>query len=90
MSGTDDARNEEVATEQSDGPPDELDPIAVIEAEAGRLVRHPRQEAARLKTVASEGEHGTTPVIQMALVARWIVPLVLIMVGILLTVYFKA
>jgi hypothetical protein len=89
--GRDASESEDDRTEQDiDGPRDELEPGEVIEAEIGRLVRHPRAETARLKQVAAEGEHGSTPFIEIALVARWIVPLVLILVGITLLVYFKA
>ncbi len=72
------------------GPPEELEPGELIEAELGRLVRHPRAETARLKEVATDGEQGSTPFIELALVARWIVPFVLIMIGIMLLIYFKA
>ena len=72
------------------GPPEELEPGELIEAELGRLVRHPRAETARLKQVAADGEHGSSPFIEIALVARWIVPLVLILICITLLVYFKA
>ena len=82
---------EEARTEQDiDGPRDELAPGEVIEAEIGRLVRHRRAESARLKAVAADGKHGSSPFIEIALVARWIVPLVLILVCITLLVYFKA
>jgi hypothetical protein len=74
----------------SDGPPDELELGEVIEAEVARLVRHPRQEGARLKQVAADGEHGSSPLIEIVLVARWIVPFVLIVAGIALLIYFKA
>ena len=85
------SESEDDRTEQDiDGPRDELEPGEVIEAEIGRLVRHPRAETARLKQVAADGEHGSAPFIEIALVARWIVPLVLIMVCITLLVYFKA
>jgi hypothetical protein len=73
-----------------DGPRDELEPGRVIEAEIGRLVRHPRAETARLKQVAEDGEHGSSPFIEMALVARWIVPLVLVLIGVTLLVYLRA
>ena len=76
--------------EESDGPPDELEPGAVVEAELGRLVHHPKQEAARLKRVAAEGEEGSAPFIQVALVARWIIPLLIVLAGIVLLVYYKA
>ena len=72
------------------GPPEELDPGELIEAELGRLVRHPRAETVRLKRVAADGEQGSTPFIELVLVARWIVPFVLIMIGIMLFIYFKA
>jgi hypothetical protein len=85
-----DNEQEDRIAENSDEPPDELEPSEVIEAEVVRLVRHPPQEAARLKQVAADGEHGATPFIEMALVARWIVPFVLIMAGIALLIYSKA
>jgi len=85
-SESDDDRNEQ----DIDGPQDELEVGEVIEAEIGRLVRHPRAETARLKQVAADGEHGSAPFIEIALVARWIVPLVLILIFITLLVYFKA
>ena len=72
------------------GPPEELEPGELIEAELGRLVHHPRAETARLKQVAADGEEGSTPFIELALVARWIVPFVLIMIGIVLLIYFRA
>jgi len=85
-SGTEDDRTEQ----DIDGPLDELEPGEIIEAEIGRLVRHPRTETARLKQVAADGEHGSSPFIEIALVARWIIPLVLILICITLLVYFKA
>jgi hypothetical protein len=50
-----DAReSEDDRTKQDiDCPRDELEPGEVIEAEIGRLVRHPRAETARLKQVAA-------------------------------------
>ena len=89
--GRDASESEDDRTEQDiDGPRDELEPGEVIEAEIGRLVRHPQAETARLKQVAADGEHGSSPFIEIALVTRWIVPLVLILVCITLLVYFKA
>jgi hypothetical protein len=76
--------------QEDDGPPDEVEVVEVVEAEVKRLVRRPREESARLKQVAADGEHGSAPYIEMALVARWIIPLVLVMVGVALLVYFKA
>ena len=76
--------------QEGDGPPDEIEVGGVVGAEVKRLVRHPREETARLKQVAADGEHGSAPYIEIALVARWIIPLVLIVVGVGLLVYFKA
>jgi hypothetical protein len=72
------------------GPSGELEPGELIEPELERLVRHPRAETARLKQVAADGEQGSTPFIEIALVARWIVPFVAVVVGITLLIYFKA
>lgn len=77
-------------TEQNGEAPAEVEAGKLVEAEIERLVRHPRAETARLKEVAAEGEEGVTPFIELALVARWIVPLVAIVVGIMLLIYFKA
>jgi hypothetical protein len=89
--GGDASESEDDRTGQDiDGPRDELEPGEVIEAEIGRLVRHPRAKTARLKQVAADGEHGSSPFIEIALVTRWIVPLVLILVCTTLLVYFKA
>jgi hypothetical protein len=89
--GPDASESDDDRTEQDiDGPRDELEVGEVIEAEIGRLIRHPRAETARLKQVAADGEHGSAPFIEIALVARWIVPLVLILIFITLLVYFKA
>ena len=79
---------EEPAVDESDGPPDEIELSEVIEAEIGRFVHHPRAEAARLKRVAADGDHGTAPYIEMALVARVVIPLVVIVIVIALLVYF--
>ena len=86
MSDTEDDRTAQDSAE----PPDELEVGELIEAELGRLVRHPRAEAARLKQVAADGEQGSTPFIEIVLVARWIVPFVALIIGITLVIYFKA
>ena len=57
--------------QEGDGPPDEVEFGEVVEAEVKRLVRHPREETARLKQVAADGEHGSAPYIEIALVARF-------------------
>jgi hypothetical protein len=72
------------------GLPEELEPGEMIEEELGRLVRHPLAETARLKQVAAEGEEGSTPFIEIALVARWVVPLVAVVIAIMLLIYYKA
>src|SRR4029079_11613345 len=72
------------------GPPEELEPGELIEAELGRLVRHPGAETVRLKRVAADGEQGSTPFVELVLVARWIVPLVAVVVGIMLLIYYRA
>jgi hypothetical protein len=85
-----DYRTEDRIPEDNDGPADEIELGSVIEGEVARLVRHPREEVARLKEVAADGEHGTAPYIEIGLVARWVIPFVLTLVGIVLLVYFKA
>src|SRR5258708_40170898 len=90
-SGEDFETLKEVRSAQDEaGPPEELEPGELIEAELARLVHHPRAETARLKQVAADGEQGSTPFIELVLVARWIVPLVVVVVGIMLFIYFKA
>jgi hypothetical protein len=84
------SEQEDCPTVNSDGPADELELGEVVAAEVARLVHHPRQEAARLKQVAADGDHGSSPLIEIALVARWIVPFVLFIAGIALLIYYKA
>ena len=72
----------------SDGPPDELEPGAAITAELERLARDPRAEERRLKQVAEVGEEASTVGIEIVLLARWLIPIVLTMVGIALGIYF--
>jgi hypothetical protein len=76
--------------DESDGPADEIEVGEMVEAELKALLRHPHEETARLKEVAAEGEAASAPYIEMALVARVIIPLVLVVVGVALLVYFKA
>ncbi len=71
-----------------DQPPDELEPHALVEEEIGRLIHHPRREAARLHDVADAGETGATPFIEIAAVARYVVPLALLMIGLIFGIYF--
>lgn len=74
--------------EGSDGPPEELEPGAVIKAELKRLVGDPRTEERRLKQIAAAGEEASTFGIEIVLVARWLIPIVLTIVGIALGIYF--
>jgi len=77
----------EPQVERSDEPPDEIDPIATVEAELGRLVHHPREEAARLHAMADDGETASTAFVEMAMVARFVIPLVLLVIGIMVAIY---
>jgi hypothetical protein len=67
---------------------DELEPGELVTEELGRLAHHPRQEAHRLHDVADAGESGSTPFIEIVAVARWVVPFVLLMIGIVLGIYY--
>jgi hypothetical protein len=67
---------------------DELEPGALVAGELGRLAHHPRQEAHRLHDVAGAGESGSAPFIEIGVIARWLVPFVLMMIGIVLSIYF--
>jgi len=73
--------------EYGDVLPDELEPGSVVASEVKRLVEHPRLEAARLEDVADAGEAGSTVLIEIAKVARFVVPIVLIVVGAVLGLY---
>jgi hypothetical protein len=73
--------------EHGDVLPDELEPGSVVASEVKRLVEHPRLEAARLDDVANAGEAGSTVLIEIAKVARFVVPIVLIVVGTVLGLY---
>ena len=74
--------------ESDEQPPDELEPEALVAEEIRRVIHHPRVEAARLHSVAEAGESGAAPFIEAAMVARFIVPLVLFMVALGLGIYF--
>jgi len=76
--------------EPEDQPPDKVEPHALVEEEIGQLIRHPRREAARLHDVADAGETGATPFIEIVAVARYVVPLVLLVIGLIFGVYFAA
>ena len=73
--------------EYGDVVPNELEPGAMVASEVKRLVGHPRLEAARLDNVADAGEEASTVLIEVAKVARFVVPIVLIVVGTVLSLY---
>jgi hypothetical protein len=66
---------------------DEVEPGAMVSSEVKRLVKHPRLEAARLDNVANAGESASTVLIEIAKVARFVVPIVLIVGGTVLCLY---
>lgn len=80
----------DLTAEQSESPPDDLEPGKMVEAELGRLVRHPRAEMARLEQIEEAGEQGSAPFILIAVVALRVVPFVAIFVGVILLVYYNA
>ena len=67
---------------------EEFEPIREVEGELERLVSHPRSEARRLRAVAEEGESGTTPLIELAVVASRVIPFVILVIGLVAGVYF--
>jgi hypothetical protein len=76
--------------DQTDGASDELEPGAALAAEIQRVVQDPREEAQRLHSVAEVGERGSAPFIEIGAVARRLVPLVLLMIGLISAVYYLA
>ena len=75
-------------------PPDasseDFEPLKEAEGELERLVSHPRSEARRLHAVAEEGESGATPLIEIAVVASRVIPLVILMIVLIFGVYYLA
>ncbi len=71
-------------------PSEEFEPLKEVEAELERLVSSPRSEAKRLHTMAEEGESGTTPVIELAIVASRVIPFVILLIGLIFLVYVLA
>ena len=75
-------------------PPDasseDFETLKEVEGELERLVSHPRSEARRLEAVAEEGESGTAPLIELAVVASRVIPLAILMIGLIFGVYFVA
>ena len=58
------------------------------EHELARLLRDPRGEGQRLRDLADDGESPATPFIEIGVVARWVIPLVILVVGLALAVYY--
>jgi hypothetical protein len=77
-------------TEPPNTPDEEFEPLKQVEAELERLVSNPRAEARRLHAVAEEGESGTTPLIEIAVVASRVIPFVILMIGLIFLVYLLA
>jgi hypothetical protein len=77
-------------TEPPNTPNEEFEPLKEVEAELERLVSNPRSEARRLHAVAEEGESGATPLIEVAIVASRVIPLVILMIGLIFLVYILA
>jgi len=61
-----------------------------VGGELERLARHPRTEARRLHSVAEEGESGATVLIELAFVASRVLPIVILMIGLIVGVYYLA
>jgi hypothetical protein len=69
---------------------DDFEPLKEVEGELERLATHPRAEARRLHAVADEGESAVTPLIEIAIVAGRVIPLVILMIGLIFGVYYLA
>ena len=69
---------------------EDFETLKEVEGELERLVSHPRSEARRLKAVADEGESGTTPLIEIAMVASRVIPFAILMIGLIVGVYYLA
>jgi hypothetical protein len=77
-------------TKPSNGSSEDFELLKEVEGELERLVSHPRSEARRLHAVAEEGESGATPLIELAFVASRVIPLVILMIGLIVGVYYLA
>jgi hypothetical protein len=73
-----------------DGSNEEFELLNEVEGELERLARHPRAEARRLHSVAEEGESGATPLIELGFVASRVLPIVILMIGLIVGVYYLA
>jgi hypothetical protein len=77
--------NEPRAEDQANG---EFELHKEAEQELARVLRNPRREAQRLHGLAEAGESSATPFIEIGVVARWVIPLVILMIGLALAVYY--
>ena len=77
-------------TKPQDGSSEDFEALKEVEGELERLVSHPRAEGRRLHVVAEEGESGTTPLIELAIVASRVIPFVILMIGLIFGVYYLA
>jgi hypothetical protein len=77
-------------TKPPDASSEDFELLKEVEGELERLVSHPRSEARRLQAVADEGESGTTPLIELAVVASRVIPFGLLMIGLIVGVYYLA
>jgi hypothetical protein len=77
-------------TEPPNASSEVFEPLKEVEGELERIVGHPRAEARRLRAVAEEGESGTTPLIELAVVASRVIPFVILMIGLIVGVYYLA
>jgi hypothetical protein len=77
-------------TKPPDASNEEFELLNEVEGELERLARHPRAEARRLHSVAEEGESGATPLIEFGFVASRVLPIVALMIGLIVGVYYLA
>jgi hypothetical protein len=61
-----------------------------LERELTQLLHHPHEEAQRLHALAEEGESAATPFIEIGVVARWVIPFAILMIGLVFAVYYAA
>jgi hypothetical protein len=77
-------------TKPPGGSSEDFEMLKEVKGELERLVTHPRSEARRLQAVAEEGESGTTPLIELAVVASRVIPFVILIIGLIVGVYLLA
>jgi hypothetical protein len=77
-------------TKPPDASSEDFELLNEVEHELERLVSHPRSEARRLQAVAEEGESGTAPLIEFAIVASRVIPFVILVIALTVGVYYLA